>query len=122
MKLFSRGERPSWWVSLIPFIVLIVVLVFVIKAFGSSALDGASQVALIFATGVTVAISMIFYRIPWKDFEEGILDNIRAVGTSILILLLIGAVSGSWMVSGVVPTMIYYGTKVIIPEIFLFAT
>ena len=93
----------------------------VIKAFGASALDGASQVALILATGVTVAISMIFYRVPWKEFEEGILDNIRAVGTSILILLLIGAVSGSWMVSGVVPTMIYYGTKVIIPEVFLFA-
>ena len=121
MKLFTRGERPSWWVSLIPFIVLIAVLVLVIKSFGSSALDGASQVALILATGVTVAISMIFYRVPWKEFEEGILDNIRAVGTSILILLLIGAVSGSWMVSGVVPTMIYYGTQVIIPEVFLFA-
>lgn len=121
MKLFRRREKPSWWVSLIPFIVLVAALVVVIKAFGSGALDGASQVALLLATGVTVAISMIFYRIPWKEFEEGILDNIRAVGTSILILLLIGAVSGSWMVSGVVPTMIYYGTKVIIPEVFLFA-
>jgi NhaC family Na+:H+ antiporter len=121
MKLFSRGERPSWWVSLIPFIVLVAVLVLVIQAFGSSALDGASQVALLLAAGVAIAISMIFYRTPWKEFEEGILDNIRAVGTSILILLLIGAVSGSWMVSGVVPTMIYYGTKVIFPEIFLFA-
>ncbi len=121
MKLFNRGERPSWWVSLIPFIVLVAVLVLVIRVFGDGALDGASQVALLLATGVTVAISMIFYRVPWKDFEEGILDNIRAVGTSILILLLIGAVSGSWMVSGVVPTMIYYGTKLIIPEIFLFA-
>ena len=121
MKLFSRGERPSWWVSLIPFIVLVAVLVVVIKAFGANALDGASQVSLLLATGVTVAISMIFYRVPWKEFEEGILDNIRAVGTSILILLLIGAVSGSWMVSGVVPTMIYYGTKVIVPEVFLFA-
>ena len=121
MKLFNRGERPSWWVSLIPFIVLIAVLILVIKVFGDSALDGASQVALLLATGVTVAISMIFYRVPWKEFEDGILDNIRAVGTSILILLLIGAVSGSWMVSGVVPTMIYYGTKLIIPEVFLFA-
>ena len=121
MRFFSRGERPSWWVSLIPFIVLVAVLVVVIKVFGDGALDGASQVALLLATGVTVAISMIFYRIPWKEFEEGILDNIRAVGTSILILLLIGAVSGSWMVSGVVPTMIYYGTKLIIPEVFLFA-
>jgi len=122
MRFFNRGEKPSWWVSLIPFIVLIATLVVVIKVFGADALEGGSQVSLLFATGVVVAISMIFYRIPWKDFEEGILDNIRAVGTSILILLLIGAVAGSWMVSGVVPTMIYYGMKVIFPSIFLFAT
>ena len=122
MKFFTRGEKPSWFVSLIPFVVLIATLVVVIKVFGADALEGGSQVSLLFATGVIVAISMIFYRIPWKDFEEGILDNIRSVGTSILILLLIGAVAGSWMVSGVVPTMIYYGMKVIFPEIFLFAT
>jgi NhaC family Na+:H+ antiporter len=89
--------------------------------FGADALAGGSQVALLFASGVVVAISMIFYKIPWKEFEEGIVDNIKAVGTSILILLLIGAVAGSWMVSGVVPTMIYYGMKVIFPSIFLFA-
>lgn len=120
MKFFTRGERPSWWVSLIPFVVLIATLVVVIKVFGADALGGGSQVALLFATGVVVAISMIFYRIPWKDFEEGILDNIRSVGSAILILLLIGAVAGSWMVSGVVPTMIYYGMKVIYPSVFLF--
>lgn len=122
MKLFSRGEKPSWKVSLIPFIFLIAVLVLVIKVFRSDALAGGSQVALLMASGVVVAISMIFYKIPWKEFEEGIVDNIRAVGSSILILLLIGAVAGSWMVSGVVPTMIYYGMKVIFPSIFLFAT
>jgi NhaC family Na+:H+ antiporter len=122
MKLFSRGEKPSWKVSLIPFIFLIAVLVLVIKVFGSDALAGGSQVALLMASGVVVAISMIFYKIPWKEFEEGIVDNIRAVGSSILILLLIGAVAGSWMVSGVVPTMIYYGMKVIFPSVFLFAS
>ncbi len=122
MKLFSRGEKPSWWVSLIPFIFLIAALVVVIKVFGADALEGGSQVALLMASGVAIAISMIFYKIPWKEFEEGILDNIRAVGTSILILLFIGAVAGSWMVSGVVPTMIYYGMKVIYPSIFLFAS
>lgn len=122
MKFFSRGEKPSWMVSLIPFIFLISVLVVVIKVFGADALSGGSQVALLMASGVVVAISMIFYKIPWKEFEEGITDNIRAVGTAILILLLIGAVAGSWMVSGVVPTMIYYGMKVIFPSIFLFAT
>ena len=122
MKLFSRGEKPSWKVSMIPFIFLIAVLVLVIKVFGSDALAGGSQVALLMASGVVVAISMIFYKIPWKEFEEGIVDNIRAVGSSILILLLIGAVAGSWMVSGVVPTMIYYGMKVIFPSVFLFAS
>lgn len=121
MKFFSRGEKPSWWVSLIPFVVLTAVLVVVIKAFGADALEGASQVSLLFAAGVAIAISMIFYRVPWKEFEEGILENIKSVGTAILILLLIGAVAGTWMASGVVPTMIYYGMKVIFPEIFLFA-
>lgn len=122
MKIFSRDERPSWAVSLIPFIVLVAALVLVIYGFGADALEGGSQVALMFAAGVTVAISMIFYRIPWKEFEDAITDNVRSVGTAIIILLLIGAVSGSWMISGVVPTMIYYGMKVITPEIFLFAT
>ncbi|MBR1960355.1 MAG: sodium:proton antiporter [Bacteroidales bacterium] len=122
MKIHLKGERPSWQVSLIPFILLIAALGLVIKVFGTDALAGASQVALLFGAGVVVAISLIFYKIPWKVFEDSILDNITAVGTSILILLLIGAVSGSWMISGVVPTMIYYGMKVIFPEIFLFAT
>ena len=122
MIIFSRGEKPSWWVSLIPFIVLVATLSVVIYVFGTDALSGASQVALMFAAGVTVVISMILYRIPWKTFEDAILDNITSVGTSIVILLLIGAVAGSWMVSGVVPTMIYYGMKVIYPDIFLFAS
>lgn len=122
MKLFSRGEKPSWIVSLIPFVFLIAILIVVIKIFGADALSGGSQVALLMASGVVVAISMIFYKIPWKEFEEGITDNIKAVGSAILILLLIGAVAGSWMVSGVVPTMIYYGMKVIFPSIFLFAS
>ena len=122
MKIFKAGDRPSWMVSLIPFIILIAILALVIKVFGTSALNGASQVALMFGAAVVVAISLIFYKIPWKVFEKSILDNITAVGTSILILLLIGAVSGSWMISGVVPTMIYYGMKVIFPEVFLFAT
>ena len=119
---FNRGGQPSWWISLIPFVVLVSILSVVIYVFGSDALSGASQVSLMFAAGVTVVLAMTLYRIPWKKFEEAILDNITSVGTSIVILLLIGAVSGSWMVSGVVPTMIYYGMKVILPEIFLFAS
>ena len=122
MKMFSSEGRPSWLVSLVPFAALIAALSVVIYVFGADALSGASQVALMFAAGVTVIIAMFLYRIPWKTFEDAILENITSVGTSILILLLIGAVAGSWMVSGVVPTMIYYGMKVIFPEVFLFAS
>ena len=122
MKIFRREGEPHWAVSLIPFLVLIGTLVLVIKGFGADALAGGSQVALMFAAGVTVAISMIFYKKSWGEFEDSIVDNIKAVATSIVILLLIGAVAGSWMVSGVVPTLIYYGMKVITPVIFLFAT
>ena len=122
MRIFRRESDPHWAVSLIPFLVLIGTLVLVIKGFGADALGGGSQVALMFAAGVTVAISMIFYKKSWGEFEESIVDNIKSVATSIVILLLIGAVAGSWMVSGVVPTLIYYGMKVITPVIFLFAT
>ena len=122
MKLFRKGANPSTLVSLLPFVFLVAALSVVIYVFGTSALDGASQVALLFAAGFTVVLSMVLYRVSWKVFEDAILDNITSVGTSIVILLLIGAVSGSWMISGVVPTMIYYGMKVIFPEIFLFAS
>ena len=122
MKTFSKGEKPSAIVSLMPFIVLVAALSMVIYVFGADALSGASQVALMFSAGVTVVLAMILYKTPWKIFEEAILDNITSVGTSIVILLLIGAVAGSWMVSGVVPTLIHYGMKVIFPEIFLFAS
>ena len=109
-------------VSVIPFLVLVAALVLVIKGFGVDALSGGSQLALILAAGITAAISMTFYKTSWAQLEESIVNNIRSVVTAVIILLLIGAVAGSWMVSGVVPTLIYYGMKVITPSIFLFAT
>ena len=115
-------KSPHWAVSLLPFLFLVATLVLVIKAFGADALSGASQVALLFAAGVTVAISMLFYKVPWGEFEESVVNNIKSVATAIVILLLIGAVAGSWMISGVVPSLIYYGMKIIAPSIFLFAT
>ena len=122
MKYFNRCGQPSWFVSLLPFLFLLATLALVIYVFGTDALSGGSQVALMLSAAFTVVLAMLLYNISWKTFEDAILDNITSVGTSIVILLLIGAVSGSWMVSGVVPTMIYYGMKVIIPEIFLFAS
>lgn len=93
-----------------------------VKVFGANALDGASQVSLLFASGVVAAIHILLRGGKWHELEEAIMDNARTISGALLILLLIGAISGSWMVSGIVPTMIYYGLKIITPSIFLFAT
>lgn len=114
-------REPSWAVSLVPFAVLTLSLVVTIKIFGADALSGGSQVCLLLASAVTAAISMFMYRTSWEVLEDCILDNIRSVGTAVLILLLIGAIAGTWMVSGIVPAMICYGMKVIFPAVFLAA-
>ena len=115
-------EKPRihWTLALIPLVVLVALQVLVIREFGSDALDGASQTALLVAAAVAVTMGMVFYKVPWKNIDQAISDNVKTIGGAILILFLIGAVSGSWMLSGVVPTMIYYGMKIVSPSIFLF--
>ncbi len=115
-------EKPRihWTIALIPLAVLVALQVLVIREFGSDALDGASQTVLLVAAAVATAIAMIGYKVPWSDIDQAITGNVKTVGGAILILFLIGAVSGSWMMSGVVPTMIYYGMKIVSPSVFLF--
>lgn len=113
---------PSPLVSLIPLGVLVGLLFAIIRTFGSDALTGASQIALLTTTGVCVLIGMAFYRISWKDYELAITNNITGVASAIIILLIIGALSGTWMASGVVPTLIYYGVQIIHPSFFLTST
>ena len=115
------NKRISAGVSLIPLLVLIGLLFLVVRTFGADALDGGSQVALLLASGVVIAIAMLGYKVPWSSLEGAIADNIRSIGTAVIVLLLIGAVAGTWMVSGIVPTLIYYGLKVQSPKVFLLA-
>lgn len=107
-------------ISFVPIIVLILCLIFVVKIFDTSAMEGASQIALLLASAVCVFIGMTFFKIPWDEFEKSIKENIGNVGSAIVMLLLIGAIGGTWMLSGVVPTMIYYGMQIVNPKIFLF--
>ena len=115
-------KAPSPIVSLIPIIVLILMLVATIHTFGSDALSGGSQVSLLSTTAVCILIGMAFYKIPWKDYEIAITNNVAGVTTAIIILLIIGALSGVWMISGIVPTLIYYGMQIIHPSFFLAST
>ena len=110
---------PHPLVSAIPLVVLIVMLAVVIALFGSDSLNGGSQIALLMGLAVCVFISMVFYRVPWKAFEQQIEKTLGGVAVTILILLAVGMLAGSWMVSGVVPTLIYYGVQLLSPQFFL---
>lgn len=106
-------------ISLIPILILVTLLALNISIFGSDAILGASQVALLFSAGVAIWLAMWLFKVPWQDFEETIKSNIGDVTTAIVILFLIGAISGTWTMSGIVPTFIYYGVKIISPKVFL---
>ena len=112
-------KMPSPLLSLVPILVLVALLFVTIRTFGSDALSGGSQVVLLTTTAVASLLAMIFCKVKWRDIEEAICKNILGVATAIIILLLIGALSGSWMISGIVPTLIYYGMQIIHPSFFL---
>lgn len=116
------SQKPSLAASVIPIMVLIILLFLSIKTFGSDALEGSSQMVLLTATAVCTFIAIVFYKVSWKKIEIAIVNNITGVSTAIIILLIIGALSGSWMISGVIPTLIYYGIHIIHPDFFLIST
>ena len=115
----ENRKLPHPLVSLIPVVILIGLLAIVIALFGSDALSGGSQIALLFGLAVCVLISMTCYHTPWKAFERQMTKTLGDVSVTLLILLTVGMLSGSWMVSGVVPTLIYYGVQILSPKLFL---
>ncbi len=118
----TSAKQPSLGLSFIPLLVLGLLLVLVIKAFGSGALDGGIQVALLVASAVCVALSIGVCKQKWETLEEGIVQNIKSSAVAIIILLFIGAITGTWMISGVVPTLICYGLEILSPTWFLCAS
>jgi len=110
---------PHPLVAMIPVVVLIGLLAIVITLFGSDSLSGGSQIALLLGLAVCVTISMAFYHVPWKTFERQMCKTIGDISVTLLILLTVGMLSGSWMISGIVPTLIYYGIQILSPQFFL---
>lgn len=105
--------------SLIPLLTLVVMVSLSIILFGSDALGGANQISLLCSTAVCVCIAMGVWKVKWKTIEAAIETTIGSTSVSIVILLLIGMMSGAWMISGVVPTLIYYGIQMMSPSFFL---
>ena len=114
-------KKPSLTQALTPIISLVILLMIsVISIWEDDSLGGANQMALLFGTAIAALIGWRL-KYKWKDMLSGISDSILSALPALLILLLIGALAGTWLISGIVPSMIYYGLKILNPTIFLFA-
>jgi NhaC family Na+:H+ antiporter len=112
----SKRKRIKLGIALIPVIFLILALYFTISVFKLP-----PHIPLISAATVAAIIAAI-YRHPWKEVQDGMVHGITLAMSAILILIVIGTMIGTWIQGGVVPSMIYYGLKILSPGIFLVAT
>ncbi len=108
------------WAAVVPIAVLIIFLTINVRIF-DDATAGANQIVLLLAAGVAGILGRIS-GVPVASMMAGIVKSISATTPAILVLLVIGALAGTWMISGIVPAMVYYGLKVISPQWFLVAS
>jgi NhaC family Na+:H+ antiporter len=114
-------RAPKVFDALIPLIFLIVLLVLNIQVFGTDGLSGSNQIVLILSATVAALVAIFRLKFRWETLQDGIVKSISSAMSSILILFLIGALAGTWLLSGIVPAMIYYGLQILNPTIFLVA-
>ena len=106
--------------ALIPVVALVGMLAFNVFVFRDDSLDGSNQFILLMGAAVAVIIGFI-NKVPYKNMVEEVSQNVKSTSTALLILLMVGALSGTWLISGIIPTMIYYGLQILNPTIFLAA-
>ena len=114
-------KKVPYIIALLPIIFLIILLSINVYLYGDNSLGGANQLSLLFS-GAIAGIIGVKYGESWKKIIDGVSNSLKSVSSAIIILLLIGSLSGTWLVSGIVPSMIYYGLQILNPEIFLFVT
>lgn len=110
----------SIWEALIPVLILVCLLAFNVYAFGDDALSGSNQFILLIGAAIA-AIVGAFNKVTYKTMLEEVAQNVKSTTGALLILLMVGALSGTWLLSGIIPTMIYYGLQILNPTIFLAA-
>ncbi|MEM8521326.1 Na+/H+ antiporter NhaC [Flavobacterium sp. PL12] len=117
----NRNKELSIGEALIPVAALIVMLGFNVYVYGDEALSGSNQFVLLLGAAVA-AIVGFFNKVTFSKMMEEVAENIKSTVGAILILLMVGALAGTWLVSGIIPSMIYYGLQILSPAIFLPAT
>ncbi|MBN1482442.1 Na+/H+ antiporter NhaC [candidate division KSB1 bacterium] len=112
----SKPRQPALWHALLPVVFLIFFLGITILRF-----HGTPHIPLI-GGSVVASIMGLYLGHSWKAIENGIVNGITIALQACLILLIIGVLIGTWIISGIVPTMIYYGLKLLAPSVFLVAS
>ncbi|PRX51973.1 Na+/H+ antiporter NhaC [Salegentibacter salegens] len=108
------------WPALIPVFALIAMLAFNVFVFGDDSLSGSNQFVLLLG-GAVAAVVGYFHNVEYDKMIDEVAGNIQSTAGAILILLMVGALAGTWLISGIIPTMIYYGLQILNPTIFLAA-
>ncbi|RIV68589.1 Na+/H+ antiporter NhaC [Flagellimonas aequoris] len=106
--------------ALIPVFALVGMLAYNVFVFGDDALSGSNQFILLMG-GAVAAIVGFFNKVSYQQMIDEVAENVRSTTGALLILLMVGALSGTWLVSGIIPAMIYYGLQILNPTIFLAA-
>ncbi|KVV15474.1 Na+/H+ antiporter NhaC [Flavobacterium sp. TAB 87] len=116
-----KNKELSIWEALLPVVILVTMLAINVYVYGDDALGGSNQFVLLLG-GAVAAIVGFCNKVPFARMLEEINENIKSTTGAILILLMVGALAGTWLVSGIIPSMIYYGLQILSPSIFLPAT
>jgi len=115
-----QNTRLSIWEALVPVIALIGMLAYNIYVYGDDALSGSNQFILLMGAAVAAIVGFL-NKVKYKRMLEEVAENVKSTTGALLILLMVGALAGTWLVSGIIPTMIYYGLQILNPTIFLAA-
>lgn len=114
----TEKYTPSLLTSVIPLLMLFILLAYNVYLYGDDSVSGANQTALILSAAFAAAIGLA-KGLTWSAIQDNVLENIKAATPAILILLMVGALIGSWLISGIVPSMIYYGLGIFSPSVFV---
>ena len=113
--------RPALWAAIVPVVILILLLAANVYLYGADSSYGSNQIALLVAAAIAAGLGLLS-GCKIKQMLEGVKKSIASALVAMLILLLIGSLAGTWMMSGIVPAMIYYGLDILNPKTFLVAT
>lgn len=116
-----ENKELSIWKALLPVFVLVALLAFNVFVYGDDALSGSNQFILLMGAAVAAVIGFS-NKVSYKLMIDEVAENVKSTTSAILILLMVGALAGTWLISGVIPSMIYYGLQILSPTIFLAAS